>query len=385
MFIDNPHLVDQLVLHQGEGIRKTRKEMEEELSREIQLEEDSERKLAVLRRYQSEETLRIGMMHVFGELGVEEASQQLTRLAEACINGCLSLALERIDPRKGGGEDGQPPFVIMAMGRLGGEELNFNSDLDILFVYDIGHAHPSAGRELKAEYFVRLAQGLGYRVDMRLRPSGTVGPLVVFLNSFRDYYRGEALLWERQALIRARVVAGHPGLGEQLMQEVNRFAYEAPLPPHTAAEILRLRQRMEIELARETENRFNLKTGRGGLVDVEFSVQYLQMKHGGERLRLREPNTLKAMKTLGQEGILTGEDLHVLMDGYKYLRRVETHLRIVHDFSADELRFDGDEAEQIARGLEYEARGGLCAANAMREEYEQVTRSVRDAYKRLVV
>ncbi|MBW2149211.1 MAG: bifunctional [glutamate--ammonia ligase]-adenylyl-L-tyrosine phosphorylase/[glutamate--ammonia-ligase] adenylyltransferase, partial [Deltaproteobacteria bacterium] len=309
----------------------------------------------------------------------------------------LSMAIERIDPRHRGSVDGKPLFIIMGMGRLGGEELSFNSDLDLLFVYEIPQK-PHSGREVMApEYFVRLAQrfismlsvpmahGLGYRVDMRLRPSGTVGPLVVSMESFRDYYRNEARLWERQALIRARVVAGHPELGERVMREVHRFAYEEPLPAGAAGEIRRMRHRMEIELARESEGHFNLKTGSGGLVDVEFAVQYLQLKYGGEQPLVREPNTLKAMGALGKAGILAGDDLHVLMAGYEYLRRVETHLRLLHDFSTDELRFDSEAAERIARGLGYESKGGVRATDAMREEYGKVTRDVRDVYERVVV
>jgi len=397
MFIDHPRLTDQLIMQEGSTVRKSRQEMEEDLSRELQDEEDPDEKLAVLRRYQSEEILLIGMQYVFGELSVEEASRQLTRLAEVCIDQSLSMAIERIDPRHRGSVDGKPLFIIMGMGRLGGEELSFNSDLDLLFVYEIPQK-PHSGREVMApEYFVRLAQrfismlsvpmahGLGYRVDMRLRPSGTVGPLVVSMESFRDYYRNEARLWERQALIRARVVAGHPELGERVMREVHRFAYEEPLPAGAAGEIRRMRHRMEIELARESEGHFNLKTGSGGLVDVEFAVQYLQLKYGGEQPLVREPNTLKAMGALGKAGILAGDDLHVLMAGYEYLRRVETHLRLLHDFSTDELRFDSEAAERIARGLGYESKGGVRATDAMREEYGKVTRDVRDVYERVVV
>ncbi len=396
MFINHPQLAEQLILQDENANWKSRREMEEDLSRELQEEENPEEKLAILRRYQNEEILLIGMQYVFDKLSVEEVSHYLTRLAEVCIDRSLSLAIESIDAWNGGSRDSKPPFVVMGMGRLGGEELNFNSDLDLLFVYETPENLQSAGEVAKFGYFVRLAQrfisllsvptvhGLGYRVDMRLRPSGTVGPLVVSLESFRDYYRNEARLWERQALIRTRVVAGHPGFGDRVLREVHRFAYKEPLHPEAAREMRRMRNRMEIELARETEGSFNIKTGLGGLVDVEFGVQYLQLKYGGEHPRLREPNTFKAIKAMGEEGILTGNDLQDLMDGYDYLRRVETHLRLLHDFSTDKLRFDSDAAKRIARGLGYKAEQETTAVEAMREEYERVTKNVREVYERIL-
>ena len=209
------------------------------------------------------------------------------------------------------GTSGRRDFAILGMGKLGGGELNYHSDLDIIYIYD--HQGTTDGERSISnhEYFAKLGQkiisilstqtreGYVYKIDTRLRPSGNAGPLVTSLDSFENYHRDEAQIWERQALTKARVV-----LGEEAAQ--GKVSRRLSATPCTAAgadeevrrEIHRLRMRMEHELARETEGSYNIKTGRGGMVDVEFIVQYLQLKYGRDFPEIRSVNTLEALQAI---------------------------------------------------------------------------------------
>ena len=170
------------------------------------------------------------------------------------------------------------------MGKLGGADLNYHSDLDIIFVYD--HQGNTDGEKQISnhEYFAKLAQkiisiltmqtreGYVYKIDTRLRPSGNAGPLVTSLDSFLEYHRKEAQIWERQALTKARVVLGDQALACQIGDIIRQTVYGVSIDDDGRREIHRLRMRMENELAKETGDSYNIKTGRGGMVDVEFAV-----------------------------------------------------------------------------------------------------------------
>jgi glutamate-ammonia-ligase adenylyltransferase len=260
-------------------------------------------------------------------------------------------------------------FCVLGMGKLGSEELSYHSDLDIIFLYSgPGECAPEPGRSgggfrrlSNHEYFAKVAQrmisilttstreGLVYRLDTRLRPSGNAGPLVTSLEAFERYHQGSAQLWERQALLKCRFVAGDRDFGKRVEEKTRGFIYERPLPPNAAEEIHRLRMRMEQELGREREDRLNLKVGRGGVVDVEFAVQYLQLLHGGSTPAVRARGTLKALYELQRAGIVTLEQYKVLDEGYRFLRSLDVRLRLAHDASIDSFDPHWLEPERLER------------------------------------
>jgi len=249
-------------------------------------------------------------------------------------------------------------FCVLGLGKLGAEELSYHADLDIIFVYSgAGETvRPPDGetaefrRQSNHEYFARVAQrlisvlttvtreGYVYRLDTRLRPSGNAGPLVSSLAAFERYHEESAQLWERQALLKCRFVAGDRDFGKRMEETIGRFIYERPLPPDAAAEIHRLRMRMETELGKERADRLNLKVGRGGIVDVEFAVQYLQLLHGPGNPSLRARSTLKALYELARAGVIGQEAFRTMDEGYRFLRGLEVRLRLAHDASIE--RFD---------------------------------------------
>ena len=290
--------------------------------------EDAERFVSELRRLKREHGLRIGLAHVGDELGDRATQRLLTALADAQVEAAFRFALSESERKLGATET---PMAVVGMGKLGGGELGFTSDLDLIFVYD-GDGETDRGRAL-VELFSRTAQralrllsqldaeGPGYEIDTRLRPSGSQGLLVVSRAAFERYHAERAQAWERQALVRARVVASSAAaFAERVGAELAETAYARGAPD--AARVAELRGRMQRELAGERGHRYHPKLGYGGLVDVEFVAQCLQMRHGGDA-SVRRRHTLDALDALAEGGYLAPGDAEALADGYRFFRSVE--------------------------------------------------------------
>ena len=362
-------------------------------------EEEDEIRLEVVRRYRNEELLRIGLADIAGELEVEEVSAELSLLAEVCLGATLRVVTPAMNRRAGLDPEQMPALAVIGLGKLGSREMSYSSDLDLIFVFD---AEVATGRCEPFEFHSRLAQrliraleaylreGRLYEVDTRLRPSGQKGALVSSLLGFRQYHQGAAALWERQALIRARAVTGEAALG-QAVEAITAGVVWArgggldPMDPVQAAlEIGRLRARMERELAQEApeRGRYHIKTGRGGLVDVEFLVQYLQLVEGPERPALRVRAIRPALDALRKAGLLAPGDHEALVSAYLFLRRLENRLRIVHDRSIAELPGAlPEELDKLARRLGY--RGAASGARLL-NEYREHTDRVRTIYRKFL-
>jgi glutamate-ammonia-ligase adenylyltransferase len=281
------------------------------------------------------------------------------------------------------------------MGKLGGGDLNYHSDLDIIFVYD-HQGYTDGDKQISNhEYFAKLAQkvisvltmqtreGYVYKIDTRLRPSGNAGPLVTSLDSFLEYHRKEAQIWERQALTKARVVLGDRLLASQLHDVIRQTVYGSSIDDDGRREIHRLRMRMENELAKETADSYNIKTGRGGMVDVEFAVQYLQLRHGCRYPELRSTSTIVALKEIRTLGLLAEGNAETLLTGYKFLRKLENRLRIIHDYSVNDLSGPKNYINKLALRLGYDPKLKNPGA-ALLSDYEETTGRIRDCYDRIL-
>ncbi len=404
IFIQHPEILDSLVSRSYAAPFKDRTTLAQNLAELMDTAVDYEQKLDVLRRFRNEEFLRIAIGDIHGHTPQGQGTLQLSYLAEVCLEQAVAIARGELLPRfglpisKATGEEAQ--FAIVGMGKLGGQELNYHSDLDIIFIYDgDGQTAPGPGcdperfrEQSNQEYFSRLAQriisvltlmtreGTVYQIDTRLRPSGNQGPLVTSLAAFERYHDGSAQLWERQALTKARAVAGSPSLAARVDQLIERCVFDRPVPAGLKDEIYRLRGRMEAEIAREGVEHFNIKTGRGGMVDVEFLVQYLQLLHGGSHPGLRTTNTLQALRVLHEEGILSPADYLVLESGYKFLRRLENKLRLVHDQSINELSGERDYLLRLARRLGYPERPRH-PADLFLADYRRITEEIRSVFE----
>ena len=399
ILISHPELLDSLVARSGSSVVKTKETMQKELDAMLEQSDYYEDHLDILRRYRNEEFLRIGLNDIHGRLLQGEVTSQLSLLGELCLSAAFGLAVTELQ-RFGKptclyeGKRVEAHLAIVAMGKLGGGELNYHSDLDIIFVYD--HQGNTDGEKqiTNHEYFAKLAQkiisiltiqtreGYVYKIDTRLRPSGNAGPLVTSLESFLNYHRKESQIWERQALTKARVVLGNDELAGQLHEIIRHTIYGATIDDEGRKEIHRLRMRMENELAREKDGSYNIKTGRGGMVDVEFAVQYLQLREGCHSPELRTPSTLTALKEISTLGLLPEGNAQMLLSGYKFLRKLENRLRIIHDYSASDLSGTKNYLNKLARRMGYDPKLKN-PGDALIFDYEDMTGKIRDVFNRL--
>ena len=402
LFLTRPELIDTLIRVDLTRIDKSKESMLVGLREAIAEQDDIEGKLNAIRRSKTEEFIRIGLHDLGGTIDLEPVLEQLSDLADAVVECALQLTLKELQEKFGIIPQGR--FAILGMGKMGGRELDYNSDLDLVFVYDADddvYSSGGTGGKLPAhDFYVRVGQklitylsapteeGIAYKIDMQLRPSGKAGPLVSSLEAFRNYHRTSSQLWERQSLIKARYAAGDSSLGKILEKVAADFAYGSGLSSEGVGEIHHLRMRMERELAGESDSHFNLKKGRGGIVDIEFLTQMLQLAHGVHNPSLKCRGTLKALKALYRQGILKKKEYATLADGYLFLRRLDHRLRLERDQSIDAFERDPGRLDGIARALGYESargRNNKSVAKAGRKllaDYESRREKIRACYER---
>jgi glutamate-ammonia-ligase adenylyltransferase len=351
-------------------------------------------KLDALRRFKHREELRIGMADLMGTIPLQAVCRSLSRLADACLGAALDLAVHE-NAKRCGVEGGCGGLVVIGAGKLGGRELIYGSDLDILFVYDEARAAaPPPGMSV-FEYFSKLAEktiaylttmtreGFAYRVDTRLRPTGSKGPLVQSIAAFRSYYASLAETWERQALVNSRAVAGDLGVGRVFKDALQQLIYRDADPVALAADIRSMRKRMQDERGKEDSSQYNIKQGIGGLVDIEFLAQYLQLRYGKETPWVRVPGTVNALHALRKVGVLSPMDHQALCQAYLFLRHLESRLRIVANQSTSFLNRDPSKIRTLAKRMGYGDEDGS-AGKKLLVEYERTSREVRSLFERIV-
>jgi glutamate-ammonia-ligase adenylyltransferase len=343
-----------------------------------------------LRHVKQAEELTVVWRYLLGVTDVDRYSREMTALAEATLTAGWHLVLEPLVERHGVPRDARGTFVpavIMGMGKLGGRELATGSDLDIFVVFGgdgtTDGAEPVENHTFYAEAVERLAGALGditaagvaFPVDLRLRPGSKGSGFASSVAALARYYEEYGDLWERQTLTRARAVIGDRRLARAVRRELRTIVYGAPLPRTGLKEIVAVRKRMEVELGKETPGRFHVKYGKGGLVDIEFLAQALQLVHGAERPEVRRAATSAALRALGRAGVLPAEDATDLVDHYRFLRRVSAALRLLGARPTDTFELAGPMPARVATALGYPSR------QAFLEEYRRRTAAVRERYR----
>ena len=408
MLITSPELFDLLTVPTLIERSKTLAEKQEE-ALQIVAQASEERMLSMLRRYKNDEIWRIALRNILGNATLPTTTEELSDLAEAVLQAIYPKIDAELREVHGTplAPDGTPAtFAIIAMGKFGGRELNFSSDLDVMYVYSAdgettkGMPNVEFFETVGLELVNRLAgnQGMGiYEIDLRLRPHGTGGAIALPLAGYQHYYDTAALVWERQALTRARVVAGDTEtLGNAFLAIAHAFCYSDALTSEEIAEIVHTRKRKEAQATRRTSTRrrgrsktqtpiANVKSGYGGLVDIEFVVQILQLVHGGEAPSVRVQNTLLAVERLHDIGVLTEAQRDGLSEAYLFLRRVENALRIVHDRPLDALPKNRTELAQLARRLGYVETEGTSIVDAFLQDYGKWTETTRALFNQILV
>ncbi|MEI8258517.1 MAG: bifunctional [glutamate--ammonia ligase]-adenylyl-L-tyrosine phosphorylase/[glutamate--ammonia-ligase] adenylyltransferase, partial [Deltaproteobacteria bacterium] len=360
-------------------------------------EDPTESAVAAMRRVQRETMLQIGLADIAGVLTAGEVARRLSALAHALVSASFTLAAQDAAERYGTRDGAVTPLegiAVIVLGSLAANELGYGGDVDLIVLYD-REGETRGGRRhgvTMAEYVARLTQramtmismphpaGPGYAVDTRLRPSGSQGTLVVSFESFARYHaddatRPTAASWERQALVRARFACGDAHAGHVAAGMIAHAAYELGVD---ASEILRLRERIERELGREGDGDVALKYGPGGLVDVEFAAQALQMAHGHDR-SIRTPTTRHALARLRDAGLLEATTADTLLAGEKLLRRTLLATRLVSERST--LRAGSPAASTIARKLGYRHRAQRSAEDALLADLASTRVQVRAAFR----
>jgi glutamate-ammonia-ligase adenylyltransferase len=334
---------------------------------------DQEQRREGLRRFKRRELLRIATRDLLGYARLEATERELTGLAEASLEAALTSLRPPL------------PFAVIGMGRLGGGELSYASDIDVMFVYegdgiaDFDHAEHVAA-QIVQEIGATTAEGQTFRIDARLRPEGNQGPLARSLDGFREYYAHWGLTWERQALTKARFVAGDPALGARFAELAADFTYARPMTDDDVREIRRMKARIERERIPPGEDpQFHLKLGRGSLSDVEFTVQLLQLVHGGEHPDVRVPGTIDALQRLRAHELLDADDSDVLEEAYRFCERARNARYLQTAHPSDALPSDKTDLERLALLLGYVHR----PHSVLRDDYRRVTRRARRVVERV--
>ena len=319
------------------------------------------------RRYQQQELLRIGVCDAFGFMDLKTVTVQLSLLADGLVTACLELAcLEN--------EVSEENMAVIAMGKLGGEELNYSSDIDLVFVSgDAATKYWTVARRLIQYLMDATPDGFLYRVDMRLRPWGQSGALVNSVEAQLKYLRKHGEQWERQALLKARVIAGNVAVGQEFLQEAHRMVFDVS-PADAADGVIKAKQRIEAELARKGKQHGEVKSGEGSIRDVEFVTQYLQLIYGQRHPNVRSVNTLEGIKRLAAAGLISAAEFRQLTGGYVFLRTIEHSLQLLQHRQTHSLPTDDDELAWLASRLDFPD------ARTLLEYYEKHRRAIREIF-----
>jgi len=353
-------------------------------------------RLAALRRFKARQMLRIGALDLVHGEPIEVVTDRISAVAEIALEEALVMARRLVRDQYGELGDGRSGLAVIAFGKLGGCELNYSSDIDLMFVYDAKDVSDTTGGskgKLDADrFFTRIGQetikiisevtpeGYVFRTDLRLRPYGNKGPLANSLASTLKYYYTFAKTWERQAMIKARHVAGDWQLGKRLMDELQSFIYKKYLSQSAVQEIKSVKTRIEFEAYKRGEEMMGVKLGKGGIRDVEFLVQFLQMLHGGHEPAIRTSNTLGAINALVTHGCLDPGHGRILEHAYRFLRVTEHRLQLYEQLKIHSLPAAEDEQERLARMMGFTPS---TLHKTARQIYLRIYRSHKEAVRAL--
>jgi glutamate-ammonia-ligase adenylyltransferase len=366
IILRNPHHVHLLHHRKSLTTRKSTATIHMEASKIIN-ETNPDQQLNALRRYQRGEILRIGASDLLDLYDLRTVTRQLSKLASGLVRACLDLACQQ----SGISAD---DFVVIAMGKHGAEELNYSSDIDLLFVAANDPIEKlKLGERLIENIGGVTSEGFLYRVDMRLRPWGRDGFLVTTLDGYLQYIRQNARLWEKQALLKARPIAGDITLGERLLAqaEPHIFSHE---PEEVRASVFSMKQRTEQVLQQKGRDWGEVKLGEGSIRDVEFVVQYLQLAYGNHYPDLHGRATLQILPRLARHHLLTDEETRILADGYTFLRTIEHYIQVMHYQQTYTMPSDPEALSLLAGRL------GFPNTQALTHRYEEHRKAIRAIY-----
>ncbi len=366
-------------------------------------------KCEALRRLKRREMLRLGIRDLLGIATPIETYTVLSDLAAVVIQSAYELVEQHLLGQNGNVRTAsvnkaktRVGFSVLAMGKLGGWELNYSSDVDLIYVFqaekesargntkrqpvlDADYFHGLA-RELTNVLSVSTSEGALFRVDMRLRPEGEVGPLACSVEDACQYYQTRGRTWERLAFLKAKPIAGDLRIGQSLLKKMGKFVYGTrEMAPQVFEAIHELRRQMVIKLTRRGELERNVKLGRGGIREIEFIVQGLQLRWGYRYPAIRDRQTLKSLVKLMRVGKLKVGAVHQLKTSYIFLRNLENKIQMVHELQTHLLPSKTDEIAKCAIRMGY-PKGDTSkqTAEGLLVDYRQHTEAVHRLYQEIV-
>jgi [glutamine synthetase] adenylyltransferase / [glutamine synthetase]-adenylyl-L-tyrosine phosphorylase len=327
---------------------------------------------ATLRRWKRRELLRIAARDLLGIADLASVGRELAAVAEAALRAAVRVAAPSI------------PFAVIGMGKLGGCELNYASDVDVLFVHEgDAAAADHVAREVLALMAHPTEDGIVFRTDADLRPEGRAGPLSRSLDAYMAYYERWAQNWEFQALVKARPVAGDDDLGARFAEATAPFVWPEVLNPDAIREIRTMKARSESENRRRGGGDRELKRGPGGIRDIEFAIQLLQLVHGRHDRSIRSRNTLEALGQLAYAGYVEEDDARRLARAYRSLRTVEHRLQLWDEQQTHTLPSDVATRTRLARVLGYRDRPDAYALEQFDANHRAQQAIVRSIHEKL--
>ena len=385
MLIADPECFDLIRITEGQPVG--REVLVEELMNEVRVMSDENLVMRVLRRFRRRETLRIAYGDIVKRHSLDTVTQQLTLLAESICEAAVwsarqRAARDRAPPLLAEGK--LPRFAVIALGRLGAAELNYSGELELMFLGDgSSDGHRSS---LLEEFYERLARnllrylsestelGVAYRVELSLRQLGTRGPLVTPYEQALHYYDESGRTWERQAFVKARHVAGEWELGHEFLTRLEPWVYRNYLGRADISGIKALKRRIEHRATVEGDDDRNLESGRGGIRDIEYVIQFLQLLNAGDLHTLRVGNTLEAIDRLERAGCLTMQERSVLEENYMFLRHLEHRLQIMFGLESQRLPDNELDLQRLAIRSGYSSP---LPASSFRKDLKQKTEQNR--------
>ncbi len=346
ILLADPLCLTTLTLHGRTAEMKAREQFVSEAMSAAEKKNGRTARLSELRRYQRRQLLRIGMCDAFGLLDLRFVTLQLSLLADSMVQCCLNLAAAELKVQNS-------RLAVIALGKHGGEELNYSSDIDLVLIADRDSSDVQRLARLTIDGLAEdIPPGFLYRVDLRLRPWGEAGPLVSTVESYGSYLVQDAEIWEKQAMLKARIVAGDAETGRQFLQKIRPLLFSSTAA-QVRSSIQQMKEKIEARLRQRGKLNSEVKLGVGSIRDVEFLVQSLQLIHGENEQRILSFNTLDSLVRLAEFGLISAAWYRQLRAGYVFLRTVEHSLQLLHNQQTHELPENRRQLEWLANRLDY--------------------------------
>lgn len=358
-----------------------------------------------LAQFRRQQILRIMLRDVSGLCTLAETTEELSNLADAILHVTYRHIRDELTKRHGApryidetGASRLCEFSVLALGKLGGQELNYSSDIDLMFVYSANGETDGERSISNKEFFKKVAtqyttllstytaRGICYRVDLRLRPDGKLGEVCISVEGARHYYRQRGRDWELQMLIKARVAAGEKAPGRELLDFAEPLIYSSTLDFQAVEAVSATRERIQEKLQqrRGTGKEIDVKLAPGGIRDIEFLVQCLQRLHGGREPWVRHGGTLLALFRLRDKNLLSDSEYSRLCSAYEFLRHLEHRLQFEEDRQTHVLPQDRDALEILARRMPASELGSQASASQMLSRLHEYLDDVREIYERVI-